>query len=117
MRDRNAWEGACCLAVEEQKEELVRYGPQISLFFLRGGAGEGERRWGPELAQASLSAPAAPRAPRGSVASEPALVLGIARGPEPPGAPTLPSHAGPESVPLPPTCSSLQPQILICSRV
>lgn len=42
--------------------------------------------WGRELAPGSLSAPAAPRAPGGSPTSEPgrpALVLGIARGPEP----------------------------------
>ena len=59
-------------------------------FFPERRRGGGEGRWGPVLAPASLSARAAPRAPRGSPTSEPgrpALVLGIrprpqtARGP------------------------------------
>lgn len=94
---------ASCL--EEHKEKTVPFGPQISLFFLRGGAGEGEgwwgRRWRRRLCLRRLRpAPLGARPPRSSGGLH--LFWGSARGPEPRGAPALPSHPGLASLPLPP---------------
>lgn len=84
-------------------------------FFLKGGAGKGEGRWGPELASASLSALAAPRAPRGSPAAEPgrpALVLGICPRPRTARGPCAPFPPQPR---VPPAVPRLAPRR--CDRV
>lgn len=94
---------ASCL--EEHKEKTVPFGPQISLFFLRGGAGEGEGWWGRRWRRLLCLRRLRPHAPRGSPASEPgrpALVLGIRPRPRTARGPCAPFPSRPRVPPAAP---------------